>query len=59
MFFNTTSVNRDQGDVSNSKGKRKRQIDPDEPNNKELHSARQTLGEQMALSVQVLTPSKG
>ena len=59
MFFSSTSVNRVQGDVSNSKGKRKRQIDPDKPNNKELHSTRQTSGEQMALSVQVPTPSKG
>jgi len=52
MFYSSTSVNRVQGDVSQSKGKRKRQIDPDESNNKELHSTRQS-GEQMALSVQV------
>lgn len=58
MFYSSTSVNRVPGDVSQSKGKRKRQIDPDESNNKELHSTRQS-GEQMALSVQVSTPSNG
>ena len=50
--YNGTNVNRVQGDVSPSKGKRKRQIDPEETNNKQLHSNRQS-GEQMALSVQV------
>ena len=49
-FYSSTSVNRIQGDVLQSKGKRKRQIDPEESNNKELHSTRQS-GEQMVLSV--------
>ena len=55
-FYNSTSVNRVQGDVSPSKGKRKRQIDPEESNNKQLHSTRQS-GEQMVLSVQASTPA--
>ena len=55
-FYNSTSVNRVQGDASQSKGKRKRQIDPEESNNKELHRTRQS-GEQMALAVQVSTPA--
>lgn len=55
MFYSSTSANRVQGDVSPSKGKRKRQIDPGESNNQELQSTRPS-GEQMALSVQVSTP---
>ena len=55
-FYNSTSVNRIQGDASHSKGKRKRQIDPEESNNKGLQSTRQS-GEQIALSVKVSTPA--
>ena len=56
MFYSSTSVNRIQGDVPQSKGKRKRQVDPEESNNKELDGNRQS-GEQIELSVQVSTPS--
>ena len=56
MFYSSSSVTRFQGDVSQSKGKRKRQIDPEESNNKELHDNRQS-GEQIELSVQVSAPS--
>lgn len=50
-FYTSTSVNRIQGDASQSKGTRKRQIDPEDSNGKELRSTRQS-GEQIALSVE-------
>ena len=56
MFYSSSSVNRFQGDVSQSKGKRKRQTDPEESNNKELHDNRLS-GEQIELLVQVSTPN--
>ncbi|KAL9962449.1 hypothetical protein ACROYT_G031553 [Oculina patagonica] len=54
--FYSSSAARAQGDASQSRGKRKRQIDPDESKGNELHITRQS-GEQPAFTVRVSTPS--